>query len=215
MVQIKKLSETSYTINDVHEFIKNVYEKRADAGIHFQALSKSTETIEHRIMDNHGIVFIALDECTQELLGTGTILFHYDERNVPYAGFILAAVRPDVQGQGIGNLLRQRREQCAREHGCHYIISSTASKAESSIQYHLKNGAKKYGFSSSTNSDYYSISFRKELVGSFKGSSLYCFIRYQLTKTKTKLWFREDGGYTKFGSFCFNIIKKLRKHHCI
>lgn len=214
MVQLKELSETPYTIDDVHEFIKNVYEKRADAGIHFQALSKSTETIEHRIMDNHGIVFVALDGCTKEILGTGTILFHFDERQIPYAGFILAAVRPDVQGQGIGNLLRQRREQCAIEHGCHYIISSTASNAESSIQYHLKNGAKKYGFSSSKNSDYYSISFRKELVGSFKGSSLYCFVRYQLTKTKTKLLFREDGNYTKFGSFCFNIIKKLRKNHC-
>ncbi len=208
MVQIKELSETKYTLKDIHEFINDVYEKRADAGIHFQALSNSTETIEHRIKDNHGIVFVAVDDHTQALLGTGTILFHTDERNIPYAGFILAAVRPDVQGQGIGNLLRRRREECAKEHGCHYVISTTASNAKSSIQYHLKNGSRKYGFTSYKNSDYYSISFRKDFVGSFQGSSLYCFVRYHLTKIKTKLLFREDGSFTKFGSFCFDIIKK-------
>ncbi len=210
MVQIKELSETKYTINDVHEFIKSVYEKRADVGIHFQALSKSTDAIVQRISENNGVVFVAVDECTQELLGTGTVLFRNDERQIPYAGFILAAVRPDVQGQGIGNLLRQRREECARERGCHYIISSTASNAESSIRYHLKNGAKKYGFSSSKNSDYYSIYFRKNLVGSFKGSSLYCFVRYQLTKFKTKLLFHADGTYTKLGTICYDTMKSCK-----
>lgn len=210
MILIKELSETDFTLNDIHEFIKTVYEKRADDGIHFQALSKPTESIEQRINDNHGIVFVAVDEQSQELLGTGTILFHNDDNQIPYAGFILAAVRPDAQGRGIGHLLRQRREKCAKEMGCHYIISSTASNAESSIKYHLKNGAKKYGFSSSKNSDYYSIIFRKDIVSSYKGSTLYCFIRYHLTKTKTKLLFHEDGTYTKLGGFCRSIIKTTK-----
>lgn len=211
MVLVKELSETKYTIKDIHDFIKTVYEKRADEGIHFQALYKSTESIEQRINDSHGIVFVAVDEQSQELLGTGTILFHYDENHIPYAGFILEAVRPDVQGQGIGKMLKQRREECAKERGCHYIMSSTASNAESSIKYHLKSGAKKYGFSSAKNSDYYSIYFRKDIVSSFKGSALYCFIRYQVTKAKTKLLFHDNGSFTKLGEVCYNTFKKQKK----
>ena len=176
MALVKVLSDTKYTIKDIHDFIKTVYEKRADEGIHFQALSKSTESIEQRIDDNHGIVFVAVDEQSQELLGTGTILFHYDE-----------------------------------ERGCHYIISSTASNAVSSIKYQLKSGAKKYGFSSAKNSDYYSIYFRKDIVSSFKGSALYCFIRYQVTKAKTKLLFHKDGSFTKLGEVCYNTFKQLKR----
>ncbi len=211
MALVKVLSDTKFTIKDIHDFIKTVYEKRADEGIHFQALSKSTESIEQRIDDNHGIVFVAVDEQSQELLGTGTILFHYDENHVLYAGFILEAVRPDVQGQGIGKMLKQQREVCAKERGCHYIISSTASNAVSSIKYQLKSGAKKYGFSSAKNSDYYSIYFRKDIVSSFKGSALYCFIRYQVTKAKTKLLFHKDGSFTKLGEVCYNTFKQLKR----
>lgn len=209
-ILIKELHETKYTMADVHSLIKEVYSKRADEGIHFQALSKTTEEIEKRIKDNNGIVYVAIDQENSRLLGTGTILFFEDKDHALYAGLVLAAVRPDAQGQGIGKMIRLRRETCAKERGCVYISSSTAEKAISSVEYHLKTGSRKYGFFSSPNSDYYSILFRKYFKTTFQGSVVYCCVRYNLSRIITKFLFYENGTRKPFGVFLFRFLNIIR-----
>lgn len=207
MIVIKELSETKYTFSDVHSLIKVAYKQRADEGIHFRALTETTEELEKRINDNSGIVFVALDDSTNELLGTGSVLFCVDKDTVPYAGLVLAAVLPKAQGQGIGSLLRIRQEEYAKEHGCVYISSSTAMNATSSIRYHLKTGAKKYGFISARDSEYYSVYFRKYLSTTKKKSGLYCTMHYFFSKAKTLLMFHENGEKKMLGKIVYSVFK--------
>ena len=210
MVTIKELNETKYTLQDVHSLIKEVYGQRAEEGIHFQALSMTTEELEQKIRQHSGVVVVAVDEQTQELMGTVTILFHTDKHNQRFAGFVFGAVRPDAQGHGIGKLMWQRNVDYVRERGCAYIVITTAENAKSSIEQQIKSGAKKYGFSSSRNSDYYSIHFRQYLIPTYKSSSTYCTLRYNLYKMKTKLLYRENGTRTPVGSFCHRIKKAIK-----
>lgn len=211
MVTIKELNETKYTLQDVFSLIKEVYGQRAEEGIHFQALSKTAEEMEQRIRQNSGIVLVAIDDQTGELIGTGTVLLHTDKQGQRFAGLVLAAVRPNAQGRGIGKLIWQRRLDCARERGCAYIVSCTAENATSSVMQKIKCGAKKYGFSPSRNSDYYSIHFRQYLIPTYKSSSIYCTLRYNLYRMKTKLLYLENGTHTPVGSFCHRIKKTIKK----
>lgn len=208
-IEVRKLLETEYTIYDVHALIKKVYECKKEEGIHFQALSKSTEEIEKRIKEHKGVVFVAVNSSSNEMVGTATVLFHNDKKNQLYAGFILAAVSPDYQGKGIGRMLRLAREDYAKKMGCIYISSSTASNADSSVRYHLNNGSKKYGFSSQKGADYYSIFFRKYLVRTYKSNIVYCTIRYNYHKLKTIILYKDNGSLTKVGKL-YNKMIRLR-----
>lgn len=210
MVTIKELNETKYTLQDVHSLIKEVYGQLTGEGIHFQALSVTTEELEQKIREHSGVVRVAIDEQTQELMGTATVLFHTDKHGQRFAGFVLGAVRPDAQGSGIGKLMWQQNVECARERGCAYIATSTAENAKSSIEQQIKSGSKKYGFSSANCSDYYSIQFRQYLIPTYKSSSIYCTLRYNLYRIKTKLLYRENGTRTPLGSFCHRIKKAIK-----
>ena len=210
MVTIKELNETKYTLQDVHALIKEVYGQRAEEGIHFQALTMTTEELEQKIRQHSGVVVVAVDDQTQELMGTGTNLFHTDKHGQRFSGLVLAAVRPEAQGCGIGDLMWQRNVDYAREKGCVYISASTAEKAKSSVNFQLKHGEKKYGFFSSKDSDYYSILFRMYLIPTYKCSGIYCAIRYNLSKMWTKLLYHENGTRTPFGSFCHRIKKAIK-----
>lgn len=204
-LSIKKLSDTDFSMYDVHACIKEVYRKRAEEGIHFVALYKSTEEIEEKIKKYSGIVLIAIDTQKNEIIGTGTILFDVDKRQQLYGICTMAAIKPEYQGLGIGTKLRIAREECARERGCTYISSSTSEKATSSIKYHLKNGARKYSFISAKGSDFYSIVFRKYLVKTYKNNYLYCQTRYLIFKLITPILRFQNGEYTFIGKTIHKI----------
>ncbi len=209
-IEIHKLSETDYTFSDVHSLIKEVYEKRAKEGIHFQALSQTTYEIEKRIRLHDGVVFVAIDIDSNDLVGTGTILFHKDKHGQPFCGFVLEAVKETAQGKGIGTMIRKRREKLAIEKGNLYISSSTAEKAYSSIRYHLRCGSVKYGYYSAPNTDYYSINFRKYLHSDSRWIYLYCSIRYYIVKFYTKLMKKQNGKFTVLGGILHKFVHYIK-----
>ena len=202
-VEIKRLEETSFSFAEVHTLIKKVYSTRAEEGIHFWALNASTDEVLNRVNENGGITMLATDN--EHIIGTATALFHNDKFD--WAGFILAAVSPEYQGQGIGKKLYAQLQTIAHEKRCRYIMASTALNAISSVKWHLANGFLPYSLNSYANTDYYSILFRKYLPVTTIAQVVMCKVNYTFSSFISRVLWKHDGKETQIGK----LIKSLRR----
>lgn len=176
MIQIVPLTETSFTLYQVYELVQLVFKERVKQGMNFWATTVSYEDFCKEYVRNAAIVFVAFNDETKELLGSGTI---YIKKNgkYRYAHMTNAVVLPKMRRCGIGSGLKAVRHDYARQKGCDYISCTTAIGAQSSVLWHKKNGYKIVGKTYWLG--YYSYRFRLQLRPSvWWDNNLFCKLVY-------------------------------------
>ncbi len=186
---IKKLPETTVTYAQLTDLIHAAFEERLQQGLNFTCSRMSEKDFERRMKD--GTVFVALDEETGELLGTVSIFVKTDYKGRKYGYHEYLAVSPKAKHMGVATQLTQAWTGFAHENGLQYIKSDTATRAYSSVKWHLKNGFHKYGVVAFDNTDYVSYLFIKYLDCPTKRSPIILRLRYIYSRFRYFLSFQK------------------------
>ena len=172
----------------------------AERGLEAPWMHRSLEEFQRVI---HGVsVFVALDAETGELLGMHC--FKTYRRQGWCYGFLLA-VAASVRHEGIASRMLAFEVERIRESGYRYIKEVTATTADWSINWHLKNGFRIIGYHRSPNNNFANYVFRKQLIPislsspsdiafilrhpvyALHSSAAFCRLRYILSYVVTRL----------------------------
>ena len=197
-IKVSPLDESSYTYDDVIALMHASFEERLKQGLRFTCSAMTVS--EFRKRTKNGIVFVAWNAENHELQGTATVTLCKNKKGVVYGYNEYLAISPSAKRHGIGTKLLDARIDCILKAGGKYVMSDTALGAESSINWHLKNGFKKVSLRSFGSTNYYSIIFRKQLAPSLLWNSIiYTSFRFWVTSIMIKSIYKKDGSMTCFG----------------
>lgn len=142
----------------LYAFWQQSFRQWTDHGIDEPSLH---QTLDHYKVDIHDtFVFVAIDNKTDELLGTHTL---QPKRKKNYVHGCYLAVSPNVKHQGIATQMFQYEVDYLRQAGYKYIKENTSSAAVWSVNWHLKNGFRIVGYCKSPNKTHSTYIFRKQL----------------------------------------------------
>lgn len=179
---IKLLHETSITWDQIADFMHESFEERLQQGLRFTCSFMTAEEFERAM--GPGTVFVALDEDSGEMLGTVTISFKTDHQGRCYAYHEYLAVSPKAKHLGVASRLAEVWKVYARENGAQYVKSDTATRAESSVRWHLKNGFQIYGVKAFPTTNYVSYIFIMYLDEATKKSPTYVRLHYLYSRIR-------------------------------
>ncbi len=157
-----------------------------------------------------GLLFACRDFTAEELknaCGNDSFIFvRYDENNNPL-GFITltingkcgntnyVAASPSAKHSGICSSIFEHILKKSKDLNLDYLVSSTSTKAASSMKWHLKMGFEKYDYHSSPHTNYYSCIFRYPLKEKNKTYNIKRFLHFnfarifvRMTKTPNGTW---------------------------
>lgn len=143
-----------HVFSDVSVLLHDAFAERREQGINFQCGLFTPAEVEAEFA-NGGFLLLAVDE-NDKTVGTVSLLNH-NKANFRYISHDNLAVSSHCKGKGVASRLFQEVLAVAKQEGYDFITSFTATTAQSSIGYHLKQGfiiyEKSYG------KDYNSYSF--------------------------------------------------------
>ena len=192
-----------YHIDDVLSLIKEAYKERAKEGISFATLNYTIEEfLAERTDDDYWFVAFDEDDC---LCGTARLTLKGN-----WGEICNFAVSPSCQGKHVGSQLLQAASQFAKERSLDYIMSYTATRAESSVKCHRNNGFQIVGINMGLSTDYSSYVFRNQLTPSYYWSckplmkirTFLPYLIYRMTKSA-------DGKNTITGNFVLYLKGKM------
>ena len=157
-----------------------IIKSRKEAGVSDEALYALSEA-SHRMWAKQGLdapwmhktfeefqqaircvpMFVALDAETGELLGMHSFITRKKEGWC--YGFRLA-VAPSAQREGIASRMLAHEAEIIRQAGYRYLRGVTATTAEWSVRWHLRNGYRIIGYYHSPNDNFANYVFRKQLI---------------------------------------------------
>lgn len=160
-------------LDELTELLHRAYAPLAAAGMRFLASHQNVATTLFRATS--GSCFVC--ETENKLVGTITIYSsqadspceYYRQGGVFHFGQF--AVDPDIQAQGLGDMLLRHAEEFATKMGAHTIAFDTPENADRLISWYVKRGYKPVGKVDWDATNYASIVFGKDL--SVNGPSLY------------------------------------------
>ena len=204
-IVIDTIKNTTVTYKQVIDLMHESFEERLEQGLHFSCSSMTEQYFTERTKGSE--VIVAIDKDTRALLGTATFHIYELSRSMD---FEYVAIAPQCKGHGIATMIfTQYVLPMAESSGCGYILSTTATKADSSIRWHKKQGFRIIGQASFSDTNYYSYVFRKQLIHPSKWdckayTSLLSFYRMVITRMTRSA----DGSYTFLGR-----LKEQVLHH--
>ncbi|NLE06314.1 MAG: GNAT family N-acetyltransferase [Crenarchaeota archaeon] len=206
-VIIKELADTNITYEQIVDLIHRSFEERLDQNLLFTCLFIDVDSF--KVKTSLGIIFVALNAVSNELLGTAYIQLKKDKNNDAYGYFEYLAIDPKVKRMGVGTKLCKSCYDFVIAAGASYILCDTDVQAKSSINIHLKNGFRIIGLRSYPSTNYYSYLFRKQLKKSKKWDNIF-YIKLIFIESyfKTKLTLKKSGEPTVLLSF----YRWLKKH---
>lgn len=143
------------------ELVNESYRQWIDQGLEAHWLHRTQE--DFRKMIRTATVFVAQDADTGELLGMHS--FRGNKKSGRASGFYLT-VSPRAKREGIASRMLAYEAERIRQAGYRYIKETTATTAEWSVRWHLKNGYRIIGYYHSPNDNFTNYVFRKQLVPS-------------------------------------------------
>lgn len=150
-------------------------------------------------------VFVAVDGITGELLGMHC--FYANKKQRRAFGFYLA-VSPSAQREGIASRMLAYEAKRIRQAGFSYLKGITATNAEWSVRWHLKNGYRIIGYYHSPNDNFANYVFRKQLVPSILwDNGLYCRLRFLFAYTITHLTKDSRGQDNLIGRIARKVLR--------
>lgn len=203
-VVVKKLQDTVVTYQQLAELLHDSFQERLDQGLHFTCSRMTAEQYEAKVKD--GYVFVALDSCTGDLLGTATLHIKTDSHGVVYGYNEYLAVSPKAKHFGVGTMLLNERLSLLLSQGGKYVMSDTACGATSSVKWHQKNGFQIYELESYRSTNYWSYVFIKYLDESIRRSILRIKVHYWMSWIFIRITRNINGQDTTLGKL-YKIIK--------
>lgn len=179
---IKQLHDTPISYAQITDLMHESFEERLQQGLNFTC-SRMTES-EFRAAMEKGTVFVAMDEDSGELLGTVTVTIKTDSKGRTYAYHEYLAVSPKAKHLGVATRLAEVWKVYARENGAQYVKSDTATRAESSVKWHLKNGFQIYGVKAFRTTNYVSYIFIMYLDERTKKSPTFVRLHYIYSRVR-------------------------------
>ena len=153
--------EAAVTDEALYELYKESFRKWTQQGMEAPWLCASFEEFCKHL--NTSTAFIAVDTNTDELLGLHC--FRGNKKHRRAFGFYLA-VTPKAQGQGIATQMLKYEAEIIRQKGYRYLTGNTATTAEWSVRWHLKNGYRIVGYYQAPSNNFANYVFRKQLAPS-------------------------------------------------
>lgn len=165
------------------------FEERTQQGIEFSCSSVTLAQMKDGIKDAY--VVIAKDN--ENIIGYARLIVSNNK-----AHFGPIAIQSSYKSKGVGSLLFKEIDSISVENKLEYIESDTATKAISSVKFHLKNGFKLFGLASYKNTNYYSYVFRKYYNHS-SYTNFYCMLHYYVSMVKCRLLYNKYGDLSMIG----------------
>ena len=156
---IKDRRETDVTDEALYELSKETLKLWTDQGMDAPWMHMSFERFCQYI--NGVPMFVAQDAETGELLGMHCFRPYRQEGWC--WGFCLA-VAPSVYREGIASRMLEYEAGFIRQKGYRYMMGVTATTADWSIRWHLKNGYRIIGYCHSPKDNFANYVFRKQLI---------------------------------------------------
>lgn len=185
------------------EMIKHSFEEHLQRGLQFTCSNYNIDDLKQKVLS--GKYLVALSD-KNEILG----ITSYSKHSIPVTAYEnITAISPAAKGMGLGSKLIEIRKQHLIKEGYSHLLSDTAVKAKSSVNWHLKKcGCHIIGYESYSNTNYYSYVFIEDIeeqplyIRKIKYPLLYftAFIRTRICK-------KADGNYTFIGKALKSIFK--------
>ncbi len=205
-VIIKNRKKTDVTDEVLYALSLESYRMWQEQGLEAPWMHRSLAEFQRII---HGVtVFVALDAETGELLGMHCFRT-YRQQGWCY-GFLLA-VASSARREGVASRMLEYEVERIRQSGFRYIEEVTATTANWSIRWHLRNGFRIIGYYHSPNDNFANYVFRKQLIPislsspsgiafvlrhpvyALHSSAAFCRLRFLLSYAVTRLTKDADG----------------------
>ena len=218
---IKTRKESGISDEALYALNKESHKMWAEQGLDAPWMHRSFEEFQQAIINVS--MFVALDAETGELLGMHS--FRTRRKEGWCYGFRLA-VAPSAQREGIASRMLAHEAEIIRQAGYRYLKGVTATTADWSVRWHLKNGYRIIGYYHSPNDNFANYVFRKQLVPvnlsspaairyillhpvyALHSSTAFCRLRYYLAYTITHLTKDSHGHDNLLGRVARKILRK-------
>ena len=158
-ITIKTRKDAGISDEALFELVNESYRQWINQGLEAHWLHRTQEDFCKMI--RYAAVFVAQDADTGELLGIHC--FRANKKAGRAFGFYLA-VSPEAQGEGVASRMLAHEAEVIRQAGYRYLKGVTATTADWSVRWHLKNGYRIIGYYHSPNDNFANYVFRKQLV---------------------------------------------------
>lgn len=195
--------EAGISWNQMTKLLHESFQERLEQGLKFTCSFMTPEQFSDKT--SKGIVLVAIDPISNNLLGTATVSMNKDRENLVYGYLEHLAISPDAKRQGIATKLLIRVSELSKNNGAVYLTSDTSCNADSSVQWHLKNGFKIYELESYHSTNYWSYVFVKPLSDISRFSSFRIKYHYFKSYVFIKMTRHVDGTDSLLGK----LYKKL------
>lgn len=119
---------------------------------HIEKLRRSQNTVCFSILVNDEIAgySIVAEQTFKNFFITSKCLFRK-----------IITIDPKFKGLNLGEMLQKRIDEFAQEKDIDYIFSDTPKTAKWNVNWHLRNGYRKFKLQTFSSTNYYSVCFRK------------------------------------------------------
>lgn len=193
---ITKIPKERYV--DVLTLIHESFEEHKRAGLNFTCSNYTIKDVETKVLN--GYYFIAIKE-NDDLLGITSVSYN-DKDRTAYEN--ITAIAPSAKGHGVGSALYKERTLFLKSLGCISLLSDTATKARSSVQWHLKKcHCRIVDYRSFSSTNYYSYIFKEDFVPITLLRRVKDFYSFIKAYVYCRLFFTADGTLTRLGKIKF------------
>lgn len=151
-------NDESTPYEKILDLIHIAFKERLDENIRFVCATYSIEDLKESTKNG---TIITLWE-NEVIVGCVTLNLK-QKKGVKYGSQDYLAVHPSYKRKGIGLMLLNKLVEIASAYKLPFITSTTSEKAISSVNWHEKNGFRKFLYASYSNTNYYSYWFVKPL----------------------------------------------------
>lgn len=170
MIYVKKyFNDSSMPDQIMLELLHSAFKERTEQGINFGCATYSLE--EYRKETKDAYFFVAYDD--ERPVGSITLKLK-NKLVFCYGSLKYGATINDRKKRGIGTLLVNSVMGFAKENKCLFIVSATATNAESSVKWHIKNGYIPFYYKQFKKRNYSSIVFIHPISTFFRFFFLTC-----------------------------------------
>lgn len=155
-------NDESTPYENISNLIHMAFKERLDNNIRFVCATYSIEDLKE--CTKNGIIITLWDN--DVIIGCVTLNLK-QKKGVKYGSQDYLAVHPLYKRKGIGQILLNKLVEIALVYNLPFITSTTSEKAISSVNWHKKNGFRKFLYASYSNTNYYSYWFVKPLKKHF------------------------------------------------
>jgi GNAT superfamily N-acetyltransferase len=211
---VKTRKKAGVDSEELYKLVQESFALWIAKGFDAPALHRTFEEFLQAI--SNAAVYIALDKETGELLGMHC--FYLDRKKKCANGFYLA-VYPKYMHQDIASRMLAVEAERIRKAGYRYMQGDTATNAEWSVNWHLRNGYRIVGYKNSPKKNYDSYVFRKQLIIDLRHhpsdllwtrflaplTARLCFVASYIA---THLCKRSDGSLNALGRLAKKMLRK-------